>query len=187
MLIMALLREQWKSEWDPSEEASALGYTAMTLSRVIRELVAAGIGQTHKAGRKHYLAMSYSARETWERAAASLRSPVRHVFPVHAPARTFKSLRLAGLSALSQYSMLAEPAVPVYAVRRTEWQALKGKVTEVPEASPGGQQLQLWTYSPALKQRSDAVDPLSLILSLRDSTDERIQKALDQVKEQLPW
>lgn len=187
MLITALLREQWRSEWDPGAEAAALGYTAMTLSRVTRELVAAGIGQTYKAGRKQYLAISYSARETWEKASPSLRSPVQHVFPVHAPARTFKSLRLAGLSALSRHSMLAEPSLPVYAVSRTEWQALKGKVTEVPEASPGAQQFQLWTYSPALKQRSDTVDPLSLILSLRDITDERIQRALDQVKEQLPW
>lgn len=31
------------------------------------------------------------------------------------------------------------------------------------------------------------VDPLSLMLSLRGSTDERIQSALDALKEQLPW
>jgi hypothetical protein len=36
----------------------------------------------------------------------------------------------------------------------------------------------VWSYSPALAPNSDTVDPLSLMLSLRDEADERVQKAL---------
>lgn len=49
------------------------------------------------------------------------------------------------------------------------------------------QEWQVWNYSTALDQSSNSVDPLSLILSLRDDSDERVQGELDAVKKQLPW
>ena len=60
-------------------------------------------------------------------------------------------------------------------------------MVELPEAMPGACEWQLWNYAPTLQPDSDTVDPLSLMLSLRDSTDERVQSALDALKEQLPW
>jgi hypothetical protein len=38
MLITALLRKPWQSDWQPSKDAVALGYTPMTVSRVVKEL-----------------------------------------------------------------------------------------------------------------------------------------------------
>ena len=187
MLIKALLRPHWESEWHPADVATSLGYTPMTLSRAVREFVAAGLAQAHKTGRTQHLSMTYSAQETWERAGPLLRSPVRQIHWVRVPIQVEPSLRLAGLSALARYSMLDEPGLLVYAVNRTAWQALKAKVEEVPEAVPGAQEWQLWNYSPALEPDSETVDALSLTLSLRDSADERIQSALDALKGQLPW
>jgi DNA-binding MarR family transcriptional regulator len=187
MLITALLRPRWESEWHPAEVATSLGYTPMTLSRVVREIAAAGLAQADKAGRTHYLSMTYSAQKTWERASPLLRSPVRKILWVRAPIRVDPRLRLAGLSALSHYSMLDDPRLPVYAVNRATWRDLNTKVEELHEAMPGAQVWQLWSYGPALQLDSQTVDPLSLMLSLRDSADERIQSALDALQEQLPW
>lgn len=83
--------------------------------------------------------------------------------------------------------MLAEPAVPVHAVGRTEWPASRTTLKGVPETFPGAQECQLWTYSPALEPQSTTVDPLSLFLSLRELPDERVQGALEDLMEQLPW
>ena len=44
-----------------------------------------------------------------------------------------------------------------------------------------------WIYDPALVPGQATVDPLSLTLSLQDSTDERVLQALDELKGQLPW
>ncbi|MEY3447384.1 MAG: hypothetical protein RIR45_2139 [Pseudomonadota bacterium] len=187
MLITALLRPQWVPEWHPAELAATLGYTPMTLSRAVRELSAAGLATVHKAGRTQYLTMAFSPQETWERAAPLLRSPVQRTVWTSAQAHTGLPLRLAGLSALARQSMLAEPRQPVHAIGRTAWQALKPTIDELPQATPGAQELQLWTYSPALQPDTVTVDPLSLILSLRDNPDERVQSALDALKEQLPW
>lgn len=190
LLITALLRPVWKEEWAPAEMASQLGYTAMTVSRATRELVAAGLAQARKAGRTQYLVMVYAAQQTWERAAPLLRSPVQRTVWTASPIPpdpSGHSWRWAGLSALARQSMLGEPRMPVHAIGRTEWQVFKSGVDELPEAMPGAHEWQLWNYSPALEPDSDTVDPLSLILSLRDSTDERIEIALDALKEKLPW
>ena len=187
MLITALLRPRWEAEWHPAETAAALGYTPMTLSRAVRELVAAGLAQAHKAGRSQYLSMTYSARETWEHALPQLRNPVQRTVWLSTQPQTELPVRVAGLSALARLSMLTEPRSPIFAVSRTAWQALKANIAELPEALPGACEWQLWNYTPTLQPDRDTVDPLSLMLSLRESTDERVQSALDALKEQLPW
>lgn len=187
MLITALLRPRWEAEWHPAETFAALGYTPMTLSRAIRELVATGLAQAHKAGRSQYLIMAYSARETWEQALPLLRNPVQRTVWTSTQTRSDRPVRMAGLSALARLSMLTEPRSPVFAVSRSASQTLKAEIVEFAQAMPGACEWQLWNYTPTLQPDSDMVDPLSLMLSLRDSTDERVQSALDALKEQLPW
>ena len=193
MLISALLRPHWQAQWHPADAAAALGYTPMTLSRAVRELVATGLAQAHKAGRSQYLHMAHSAHETWEQALPLLRSPVQRTVWIPAQTQTQTQpqtkpvLRIAGLSALAHFSMLTQPKSPVFAVSRSAWQTLKTDLVKLPADSPDACEWQLWNYTPALQPDSRAVDPLSLLLSLRDSTDERIQSALDTLKEQLPW
>jgi hypothetical protein len=187
MLISALLRPRWEPAWHPAETASRLGYTPMTLSRAVRELVASGLAQAHKTGRTQSLQMNYSPQETWERAGPLLRSPVRRTLWTYAQAREQRTMRLAGLSALAHHSMLIEPDVPVYAISRTIFPLLKPAAQELPEAMPGAQEWQLWNYSPALDPYIGTVDPLSLTLSLRDHADERIQSALTALRAQFPW
>jgi DNA-binding MarR family transcriptional regulator len=190
LLITALLRPHWEPKWHPAAAGARLAYTPMTISRATRELVGAGLADISRVGRSQYLMMTASPRETWERAAPVLRSPVQRTVwslspvPVDATGRIW---RWAGLSALARRSMLDEPGIPVMAVGRADWQALRQHIEEVPEAIPGSRAWQVWHYSPALSPDGDLVDPLSLILSLRDSTDERVQSALDEVKEQLRW
>lgn len=190
MLITALLRRPWHTEWQPSMVASELGYTPMTLSRVIKELAAAGIGTPHTVGRSRWLRMERPPQQTWELAKPLLRSPVkRSVWVNHRePSTVGQSQLLAGLSALANHSMLAAPQWPTYALSPAQWKvATQAGVEVLPEPVTGACEWQLWSYSPALLPGSPTVDPLSLTLSLQDNPDERIQLALDELKEQLPW
>ncbi len=189
MLIMAMLHQPWQAEWQPSTLAAELGYTPMTLSRVVKELTAAGLATAYTIGRSRWLRMERPPRQIWEQAQPALRSPVKRAVwvPAEGPAASC-SERLAGLSALAHYSMLTEPSRPVYAVSTATWKAARDAgVRELPEPIVGAYQWQLWSYRPALLPGVVTVDPLSLILSLRDNADDRIQLALDELKEQLPW
>jgi DNA-binding transcriptional ArsR family regulator len=189
MLITALLRQSWLSDWQPSKVADALGYTPMTLSRAVKELTAAGLATAYTVGRSRWLRMEHPPAQAWERAKPAMRTPVKrtvwvaaHGIVAHRPSRT------AGLSALARYSMLTEPKWPVYAMTAAAWKAaMDAGVRVLPEPEAGAQEWQVWSYSPALVPDATTVDPLSLMLSLQDNADDRIQLALDELKGQLPW
>ena len=189
MLITALLRQPWEANWQPSKVAVALGYTPMTLSRVVKELTAAGLASAYTVGRSRWLRMEHPPEQVWERAKPALRTPVRRtVWVAGDSAVASHPGRLAGVSALARYSMLTEPKWPVYAMTGADWKAATDAgVQELPEPIAGAQEWQLWTYSPALVPDAVTVDPLSLTLSLQDNADDRIQLALEELKGQLPW
>jgi len=189
MLITALLRQPWQSDWQPSKVAVALGYTPMTVSRVVKELTAAGLATAFTIGRSRWLRMELPPEQAWERAKPALRTPVRRVVWVAAHGVVaHRPGRIAGLSALARYSMLTEPKWPVYAMTAADWKAATDAgVRELTEPETGAQEWQLWTYSPALMPGATTVDPLSLTLSLQENANDRIQLALDELKGQLPW
>jgi hypothetical protein len=84
--------------------------------------------------------------------------------------------------------MLVEPSWSTYAVSSSQWKlALEQGAKTVPEPEPGALQLELWNYSPALVPASELVDPLSLILSLQSDADDRVQQAVAELEEHLPW
>jgi DNA-binding MarR family transcriptional regulator len=189
MLITALLRQPWQSDWQPSKVAVALGYTPMTLSRAVKELTAAGLATAYTVGRSRWLRMELPPEQVWERVKPALRTPVRRTVWVAAHGIVARRpSRIAGLSALARYSMLAEPEWPVYALTAADWKtATDAGVRELPEPESGAQEWQLWSYGPALVLDATTVDPLSLTLSLQENANDRIQLALDELKGQFPW
>lgn len=189
ILISALLSRPWQPNWQPSRVTAVLGYTPMTLSRAVKELTAVGVATTYTVGRSRWLRMELPPEQVWERAKPVLRTPVRRtVWVAGHEAAQFKPSRIAGLSALAHYSMLSEPKLPVYALTTADWKAATDAgVRELPEPEEGAQEWQLWSYSPALVPDTKTVDLLSLILSLQENADDRIQLALKELKRQLPW
>jgi DNA-binding transcriptional ArsR family regulator len=189
LLIAALLHKPWRAEWKPAEILANLGYTPMTLSRAVRELTATGIVKLERRGRDRHLNTDRSPQEVWEQAKPLLRNPVKRTVWVRPTTKWVPpKIRIAGMSALAQLSLLAEPAMPVYAVSSVQWKAaMKAGVEELMEPREGCCEWQLWNYSPELLANRQTVDPLSLTLSLQHETDERVQLALDELRKQFPW
>jgi len=189
LLIAALLRKPWRAEWQPAEMVNELGYTTMTLSRVVRELTGAGVAKLRIEGRTRWLQVEGAPADTWERAVPLLRSPVKRRFwALRIPNWKAPRVRLAGLSALARCSMIAEPQWPTYAIGPALWKTVTQADIEVlPEHLPGACEYEVWHYNPGLIQGSEIVDPLSLTLSLQGNSDERVQLALDELKEHMPW
>jgi DNA-binding transcriptional ArsR family regulator len=189
IFIAALLHRAWEDEWWPGELIAELGYTAMTMSRAVRELTAAGLVTSRQQGRARWLRGKHSSAQAWEHAAPFLRSPVKRAIWLGSGGQA-KKLRapLAGLSALASHSMLAEPPYPVYAVSSAQWKTIQGaNVQIVPEPQPQASQWQIWSYGPSLSKPDKTVDVLSLTLSLKDEQDDRVQMALDGLRGQFPW
>ena len=96
---------------------------------------------------------------------------------------------LAGQSALARYTMLAEPKIPVIAFSADEWKVRlqQDRILKLTLPEPGGFEIELWKYAPAQFAKEGMVDRLSLYLSLKGNTDERVQSALDALLGGMEW
>lgn len=188
LFIAALLRKEWESLWQPTHLVSALGYTTMTLTRAIRELVGAGLITARQEGGARRLQVNHPPAQAWEHATRYLRTPVRRTEWVDGALVKDFQAPAAGLSALAHYSMLAEPPYRVHAASAAQWKRAKevGVRHELVPA-PSAVQWQVWSYPPRLLHDAQVVDPLSLTLSLKKEPDDRVQQALDELRDKFPW
>jgi hypothetical protein len=191
MLICSLLAKPWSQVLHPATIARELDYTVMTASRAASNLVAAGLavsGNKPQAGRPLYLTFRASSpADVWRAAEPILRSPVtRTVWIDRLPEGL--NVRVAGAAALARHTMLVPPNHPVYAVKRGEWLAARDAEPALGDLGKDARriELQIWSYSPHL-EGGDEVDPFSVIASLREDADERVQLALNELQKDLPW
>ena len=189
IVIAALMQRPWRDACEATGLAGGLGYTAMTWSRATREIAGTGIAEVQAAGRSRQLKFIHGPRETWERTRPRLRSPVKRTVWALSPApEQTPSVRRAGLSALAAQSMLTAPRTTCFAFDLAGWKAaLHSGWKELPGSDTGANELQIWAYNPGVLENSPYVDPLSLWLSLHATSDERVQSALDELMETLPW
>lgn len=181
-VIYALFRET-DEKLTPSELADKLNYTLMTMTRALDELQVAGIGEFRREGRERYWIFS-NKHSLWNQARPFLRSPIKKRIWINN--HQFKTL--AGLSALSHFSQLAPPALPVFAIGYNQWVELKQSGLEVLPISEGASsELEIWNYNPELFAKDGVIDPFSLFLCLEASGDERIESALEELMEKIKW
>lgn len=167
---------------------SPVKYSLMTLSRAIGELQDAGLVETEQQGRNKWARFTLPWPEVWAKALPCLRTPVKkRLYIDREDVLRRGDLPRAGLSALTDYSMLNPPRRPVYATVNkfsaagkssseggVMWSRHVVKHKEESEA-----ELELWSYAPLIEPNAPGcVDRLSLYLSLQDDSDERTQEAL---------
>jgi hypothetical protein len=96
-------------------------------------------------------------------------------------------------SALPEYSDMNASRQEFYAIDKNIFYGLQKKQALInANENEGRYCLEVWKYNPEtlageLQNKTAVVDPLSLYLSLKDSHDERIEMALEQVMEQFIW
>ena len=168
--------------------ARTLGYSAMTMSNVRRELEDLGFVRTRREGKSLSIIFADSPKALWMRALEKMTSPVRRTHWVRWQSPVTDCL-MAGSSALATMTPLGEDRLPTYAIYTRHWKhAIKtSQVNKLPDSDDANARIEEWKYNPRVLSTTDMVDPLSLYLSLRSSPDERILAALDQVLEGMPW
>lgn len=168
--------------------AEKVGYSAMNLSRVKDELETAGLCQTGRMGRSVVMRFKKRGHDLWTQALPLLSSPVRKSYWIEWPDVSYPAIP-AGLTALSQRTMIADDRIPTYALPQETYRRnlMNGIFHGCPSPSEANVQLEAWTYNPLLLGGEEGVDPLSLILSLRDSADERVQQQLEILIQEVKW
>ncbi len=87
-----------------------------------------------------------------------------------------------GLTALADYTMLAEPDNPVITQGGEDRRLLKHRhqVDELPAREPGALEIEVWSYAPNLLAKGRGVNHLLLHLSLKESQDEQVEAMIEK-------
>jgi len=168
--------------------ARTLGYTSMTMTNVHRELAGAGLGTTVRQGRTAFIGFALPRRDLWKATLEKMRNPVQASYWVQWTTPPEAALE-AGLSALAVRTHLGDDPVPTFALSRETWSQVDagGQTVVLPEPDDADAKVEVWRYDPCILSEGLAVDPLSLYLSLRDSSDERVLAAIDDVIGAMQW
>lgn len=167
--------------------AKPLAVSPITASRVAAELTGAGLLQVEDEGRHRWLQSNQPLADMWQQAQPRLRDPVMRVVRVPAEQRPPQARLLAGETALAAQTMLAPPHIPTYAMAHRDWREAGRDVEVIEHDDDGLCRIELWRYPPQRLSEGPYVDPLSLMLSLRDVDDERVTQAIRDLMEALPW
>lgn len=154
-----------------------LPYSAMTLSRAVKQLEASDLFLVYKDGVNKVIESKYDRRELFERAKPFLLDPVRKYGYIE-KSRIDENMVLASESALAKNSMLNPSKLITYAI---DEQKMDINQMENELVDPNKQiRLELWGYDPKLFSDDNVADGLSVALSLIEIVDERIEEAIDE-------
>lgn len=185
-LILLLLYTHEEGPVTPTKMSVILRYSPMSMTRAFAELERIGVGEHIARGRNRELRFAAEGALLWEKVLPYMQSPVRKRCFVEGEFPRQKFVE-AGLTALASYSTIAEPDIPVFAVAAGEWKAVRRKLRETPHPETGNAEIEIWSYRPDTFQEKLIADRLSVYLSLKDSKDERIEIALEEMMRGMPW
>ncbi len=181
MLLFAYLYHNDEKMYT-SPMAGKLRISAMQVTRAVRQLHRLNLIEVFKEGVQVVISGKTNRRALFDAASTYLLDPVREVkyvprdlLPEEAP--------YSGLTALAELSMLSAPVVETFACfsRTSRIQGENALIDHEKQA-----RIEIWKYHPTLlSKRADVADPLSVIVSLRDERDERVEQAIGEVLERI--
>lgn len=161
-----------------ADATKALPYSAMTMSRSVQQLVATKLFEIRKDGVNKIIQAKYDKKELFYRVRDYLVSPVLDSGYIFKNQLTEK-MRLSGESLLSEYTMLSPSRIQTYAVANQNFNR-ENLHSELIDDSLQVR-LELWHYDPTLFSREKNPDWVSVILSLADKDDPRIEEAVEEI------
>lgn len=188
-VLIYALNNKVGAGYNPSILVKKLGYTHMTMTRAFNELEAAGIGRMINKGKERWWCFEETKRALWEQTKSMLRSPIRSRESMNYFQGTKRpEILLSGISALAETTMINPPLIPVYALGVEEYR--QSNILRRIQLSPADEadlELEIWNYNPKVVSEHGRVDPFSLYLSLRETEDERVETALEEMMEKIKW
>lgn len=157
-------------------------YVSITLAiRVLESLNLCRI-ESDEARYKH-IVFDEDRRSLFNAAKPYMINPVRERFYCDGVANATQ-YKLAGISAMAHFTALNPEEMQTIAVPVIQWRKRTGKDFVGINPHEGKYCVEIWKYEPILSD-GNAVDKLSLALSLQDDHDPRVNKEVTQMIEQI--
>lgn len=163
-----------------SEAGKELPFTAMTLTRAVKQLEATDLFLVAKNGVNKFIEAKYSRNELFKKARVYLTTPVRKAGYIDKTQITTEMV-FAGETALSEKTMLNPSRVITYSISEKDYD--KTLLSEELVDPYKQIRLELWAYDPKQFSEDNSADDISVILSFGNTDDERIEEAIDELQE----
>ncbi len=171
-----------------TEFAKKLGFNKMTASRALNDLYHANLityeirGKTGRS--KEYKRIPDP--DYFFRGRDYLKTPVKRI--IFTKTKPLGALT-AGLDALAGLSMINPPSHPIMAIDRNKLKKEPVEIVKNKDLIKDSKlvELELWDYDPERFSDNRHVDILSLYVSLKGETDERVEQALEEVLRRESW
>lgn len=183
-VVLAFLEHRLAAPIGAKEVTELLGYSIPAVQNSFRELEYFGIGERvrRKSSRAFEFVFPVSGRGLWEKAKPYLASPVRKVMGLAALPQ--EGCVVAGVDALAALGRLNDQPPTVFA---TAFDGFAKRGFDVVSAIGAPYLLQLWSYAPQRLGGDGGMDVLSLVLSLADERDDRVQIEIDRILGEFKW
>lgn len=163
-----------------SEAAKKLPFTAMTLTRAVKQLDTTGLFTVTKDGVNKVIESKYGRLELFEKAKKYLSTPIRKAGYIQ-KAQVTAEMVFAGETVLSEKTMLNSGRIFTYAV---DGKSFDKKLLNEELVDPDKQvRLELWSYNPKQFSNDGVADSISVALSFSGNEDERIEEAVEELIE----
>ena len=184
MLLMAIY-EKW-NEVKVSEAAERLGVSRKSASRCFDELEYLSIDVLRMKGKTRVICVPDDRKMFWKQVAGVLRNPVIRRYYLREDIALHKK---AGLSALSEYSLLSDNNYTTYAVTKKE---IKDSRVQTMQYVGQGEEIGCAVFELGYYIDFDGKgyqDPISVTLSIDEEElkDERIRISLNEMMEEYVW
>lgn len=176
LIILFQLQKGNINGMDANGIAEKIGVSYLTTSRAMK-WIGEKISPLKEDGRKHLLDLP-AGQELLRAAKAYLRTPVIKRIQTDEPVGDIPGVA-AGESALEEYSMIVSSGECKAVNKETKFSV----VTD----THGLYTIEIWMYNPMILAKGGVCDKFSLLLSLADNKDERVQKELETIKKEIGW
>ena len=168
-----------------SKLAEHLAVSKMAISKSFDEIEYMDIGVMENGNRRRSITIRKGDKEAWELIRPFMRNPVIKVFELK---EDVKLPVKAGISALSEYSMLADNNYPTYAIEKKG--IASSGIRDMKQAGRGDDVgCRVYELGYLIDDIKKGVqDPLSVILSIGDEmNDERVEASVNEMLREYVW
>lgn len=187
-LLLYFIYQKKHEEKSQSEIAEHLNMSAMNVSRAVQELQELGLLESRKEGTSKIIKSVATGKALYQLSSEYLKSPVQK--KIYVSLKHFDmSLPLAGETALAKQSMLNYPKCTVYAMDKKLIKDIPKEAIVEPKLMTDKNyvEIELWKYNPSVYTSDEMVDIVSLVQSLKDVEDERVEMQIEEIMEEYKW
>ena len=167
-----------------SDMEKLLPYNYLAISRAVRQLEATYLAHVSVTGNgtKH-IHFEIQGKQLWKKAEPLMQNPIKSVWYAD---REVAHGVVGGINALSRYSNLNPERMQTKVLHEPEFRKAQETGT-LPELNKldGDTRIEVWKYPPVIAKEDVFVDPLSLVLTLREDPDPRVEIEIERVVDSL--